>query len=131
MKKVDLKIEKLCNKLEHIVKYTNDIIVIKSWNLWGDDIYTISSNDLRGDIFSIISLADNHGYSIRVDYDTSLDSSDIHIGEDNENAKKLMQLVKDKYENQKDEKKIKKIDKSLEILDKINDLIIKKTLKKD
>lgn len=125
MKKVDSKIEKLCNKLEYIVKYTNDVIVIKSWNLWGDDIYTISSNDLCGDIFSIISLADNHGYSIRVDYDTSLDSSDIHIGEDNENAKKLMQLVKDKYENQKDEKKIKKIDKSLEILDKINDILFK------
>ena len=126
MKKLDLKIEKLCNKLEYIVKYANDISVIKRWNFyWTNSSYTVSSNSLCGDIFSITFLADKHAYCIKVDYDNSSDNSDILIDEDNENAKKLMEIVKDKYENLQDKEKIEKIDESLEIIDRINDRIFK------
>ena len=126
MKKLDLKIEKLCNKLEYIVKYGNGISVTKKWSFfWGNAIYVVSSDGLCDDIFSVTFLTDKHVYSINLDYDDSSDNSDILIDEDNENAKKLMQLVKDKYENEKDEEKIEKIDKSLEIIDRINDKIFK------
>ena len=123
MKKLDLKIKSLCDKLEYIVKYGNELTINKRSDYWGD-IYTVYSNNLYGDIFSISFISGKFAYAIKVEYDSS-DDLGILIDEDNENAKKLMGLVKDKYENQKDEEKIEKIDKSLEIIDRINDKIFK------
>ena len=125
MKKVDLKIESLCDKLQYMLKYSNEIVVNKGCGFWGNNIYTVSSDALCDDIFSIAFLADKHSYSIKIDYSDSSDDLGIVVDGNNENVKKLMQLVKDKYENQKDGEKIEKIDKALEIIDRINDRIFK------
>lgn len=124
MKKLDLKIEDLCDKLQYIVKYCNEIVVNKRYVSWANDIYTVSSNDLCDDIFTIAFIISKDAYSIKVNNKDSEDSG-ILIDKDNENAKNLMDLVIDKYENQKDKEKIEKIDESLRIIDRINDRIFK------
>ena len=124
MKKVDLKIQSLCDKLEYIVKYGNELTVNKRYVSWANDIYRVSSNDLCDDIFTIAFIISKDAYSIKVNNKSSEDLS-ILIDKDNENAKNLMELVKDKYENQKDKEKIEKIDQSLEIIDRINDRMFK------
>ena len=123
MKKLDLKIESLCGELEHIVKYGNELTINKRSDYWGD-IYTVYSNNLYGDIFSISFIAGKFTYAIKVEYDSS-DNLEILIDKDNENVKNLMELVIDKYKNQKDNEKIEKIDQSLGIIDRINDRIFK------
>lgn len=129
MKKLDLKIEKLCNKLEYIVKNSDEISAGIAYDIDNNTVYRISILNSDNDIFSIRLDADKHSYLIRIynegNYYKSSDSSSILIDMDNENAKKLMQLVKDKYENQQDKEMIEKIDKSLEIIDRINDRIFK------
>lgn len=124
MKKLDLKIEDLCDKLQYIVKYCNEIVVNKRYVSWANDMYTVSSNDLCDDIFNIAFIISKDAYSIKVNNKDSEDLG-ILIDKDNENAKNLMDLVIDKYENQKDKEKIEKIDESLRIIDRINDRIFK------
>lgn len=124
MKKLDLKIENLCDKLQYIVKYCNEIFVNKRYVSWANDMYTVSSNDLCDDIFTIAFIISKDAYSIKVNNKDSEDLG-ILIDKDNENAKNLMDLVIDKYENQKDKEKIEKIDESLRIIDRINDRIFK------
>ena len=124
MKKLDLKIEDLCDKLQYIVKYCNEIVVNKRYVSWANDMYTVSSNDLCDDIFTIAFIISKDAYSIKVNNKDSEDLG-ILIDKDNENAKNLMDLVIDKYENQKDKEKIEKIDESLRIIDRINDRIFK------
>ena len=124
MKKVDLKIESLCDKLQYILKYGNEIVVNKGCVYWANDIYRVSSDVLCDDIFTIAFVINKNAYSIKVNNKNSEDLS-ILIDKDNENVKKLMKIVKDKYENQKDGEKIEKIDESLEIIDRINDRIFK------
>lgn len=124
MKKLDLKIEDLCDKLQYIVKYCNEIVVNKRYVSWANDMYTVSSNDLCDDIFNIAFIISKDAYSIKVNNKDSEDLG-ILINKDNENAKNLMDLVIDKYENQKDKEKIEKIDESLRIIDRINDRIFK------
>lgn len=124
MKKLDLKIEDLCDKLQYIVKYCNEIFVNKRYVSWANDMYTVSSNDLCDDIFTIAFIISKDAYSIKVNNKDSEDLG-ILIDKDNENAKNLMDLVIDKYENQKDKEKIEKIDESLRIIDRINDRIFK------
>ena len=123
MKKIDSKIESLCDKLEYIVKYGNELIVNKRSDYWGY-IYTVSSNDLCDDIFTILFIISKDAYSIKVNNKDS-EVLEILIDKDNENAKNLMDLVIDKYKNQKDKEKIEKIDESLRIIDRINDRIFK------
>lgn len=125
MKKVDLKIKSLCDKLQYILKYGNEIVVNKYCDFWGNSTYRVYSKILCHDIFSITFLANKHSYSIKIDYSDSSNDLGIVVDRNNENVKKLMKLVKDKYENQKDGEKIEKIDKSLEIIDRINDRIFK------
>lgn len=124
MKKVDLKIESLCDKLQYILKYGNEIVVNKGCVYWANDIYRVSSDVLCDDIFTIAFVINKNAYSIKVNNKNSEDLS-ILIDKDNENVKKLMKIVKDKYENQKDGEKIEKIDESLEIIDRINDRMFK------
>lgn len=124
MKKLDLKIKNLCDKLQYIVKYGNEIVVNKRYVSWANDMYTVSSNDLCDDIFTIAFIISKDAYSIKVNNKDSEDLG-ILIDKDNENAKNLMDLVIDKYENQKDKEKIEKIDESLRIIDRINDRIFK------
>ena len=124
MKKLDLKIEDLCDKLQYIVKYCNEIFVNKRYVSWANDMYTVSSNDLCDDIFTIAFIISKDAYSIKVNNKDSEDLG-ILIDKDNENAKNLMELVIDKYENQKDKEKIEKIDQSLGIIDRISDKIFK------
>lgn len=124
MKKVDSKIESLCDKLQYIVKYGNEIVVNKGYVSWANDMYTVSSNDLCDDIFTIAFIISKNVYSIKVNNKDSEDIS-ILVDRDNENIKKLMKLIKDKYENRQNKKMIEKIDESLEIIDKINDRIFK------
>lgn len=125
MNEVDLKIEKLCNKLEYIVKYGNNITINKECAFWGNNIYTVSSNALCDDIFTITFVADRRAYFIKADFNDSSNDLGIAVNMNNENAKKLMEIVKDKYENLQDKEKIEKIDESLEIIDRINDRIFK------
>lgn len=123
MKKLDLKIEKLCDKLEYIVKYTNDITVDIAHDIDNNAVYRIFILDSDNDIFSIRLLADNHSCLLRIynegNYYKSSGSSSILVDTDNENVKKLMNLVKDKYEEKNDKVKIEKIDECLEILDRM------------
>ena len=127
MNEVDLKIEKLCNKLEYIVKYSNNISVNITYDAYKNIVYRISILNSDNDIFSIV--ADNLSCLMKVynkgNYYKSSDSSSILVDRDNENIKKLMKLIKDKYENRQNKKMIEKIDESLEIIDKINDRIFK------
>lgn len=129
MKKLDLKIEKLCNKLEYIVKYGNGISVDTAYDIDNNTVYRIFILNSDNDIFSIRLLTNKHSYLIRIynegNYYKSSDSSFVLVDMDNENAKKLMGLVKDKYEEKNDKANIERIDKSLEILDRINDRIFK------
>lgn len=125
MKKLDLKIESLCNKLEYIVKYGSELTVNKGCGFWGNNMYTVSSDALCDDIFTIAFVRGKDVYSIKIDYSDSSDDLGIVVDANNENAKKLMDLVIDKYENQKDGEKIEKVDKSLEIIDRISDRIFK------
>ena len=97
MKKIDSKIESLCDKLEYIVKYGNELIVNKRSDYWGY-IYTVSSNDLCDDIFTILFIISKDAYSIKVNNKDS-EVLEILIDKDNENAKNLMDLVIDKYKN--------------------------------
>ena len=124
MKKVDLKIKNLCDKLQYIVKYGNEIVVNKRYVSWANDMYTVSSNGLCDDIFTIAFIISKDAYSIKVNDKDSEDLS-ILVDKNNENAKNLMELVIDKYENQKDGEKIEKIDESLRIIDRISDRIFK------
>lgn len=123
MKKLDLKIEKLCNKLEGIIKHTNDITVDIAHDIDNNAVYRIFILDSDNDIFSIRLLADNHSCLLRIynegNYYKSSGSSSILVDTDNENVKKLMNLVKDKYEEKNDKVKIEKIDECLEILDRM------------
>lgn len=123
MKKLDLKIEKLCNKLEDIVKHTNDITVDIAHDIDNNTVYRIFILNSDNDIFSIRLLADNHSCLLRIynegNYYKSSGSSSILVDTDNENVKKLMNLVKDKYEDKNDKVKIEKIDECLEILDRM------------
>lgn len=124
MKKLDSKIESLCDKLQYIVKYGNEIVVNKRYVSWANDMYTLSSNDLCDDIFTIAFIISKDAYSIKVNNKDS-DDLGILIDKDNENVKNLMELVIDKYKNQKDNEKIEKIDQSLGIIDRISDKIFK------
>lgn len=124
MKKVDLKIKNLCDKLQYIVKYGNEIVVNKRYVSWANDMYTVSSNGLCDDIFTIAFIISKDAYSIKVNDKDSEDLS-ILVDKNNENVKNLMELVIDKYENQKDGEKIEKIDESLRIIDRISDRIFK------
>ena len=128
MKEVDLKIEKLCNKLEDIVN-SSEITVDATYDINNNSVYRIFILNSDNDIFSIRLLTDEHSYLIRVynegNYYKSSESVSINIDIDDKNAKNLMEIVKDKYENQKDKEKIEKIDKALEIIDRINDRIFK------
>ena len=124
MKKVDLKIKNLCDKLQYIVKYGNEIVVNKRYVSWANDMYTVSSNGLCDDIFTIAFIISKDAYSIKVNDKDSEDLS-ILVDKNNENVKNLMELVIDKYENQKDKEKIEKIDQSLGIIDRISDKIFK------
>lgn len=123
MKKLDLKIEKLCNKLECIIKHSDDISVDTAHDIDNNTVYRIFILNSDNDIFSIRLLANNHSYLIRIynegNYYKSSDSSFVLIDMDNENVKKLMELVKDKHKEQNDKLNIERIDKSLEILDRI------------
>lgn len=123
MKKLDLKIEKLCNKLECIIKHSDDISVDIAHDIDNNTVYRIFILNSDNDIFSIRLLANNHSYLIRIynegNYYKSSDSSFVLVDMDNENVKKLMELVKDKYKDQNDKVNIERIDKSLEILDRI------------
>lgn len=127
MKKLDSKIESLCDKLQYIVKYGNEISVTITYDAYKNIVYRISILNSDNDIFSIV--ADNLSCLIKVynegNYYKSSDSSFILVDADNENIKKLMKLIKDKYENRQDKKMIEEIDKSLEIVDRINDRIFK------
>lgn len=129
MKKLDLKIEKLCNKLEYIVKNSDEISADIAYDIDNNSVYRISILNSDNDIFSIRLDVDKHSYLIRIynegNYYKSSDSSSILIDEDNENVKKLMKLIKDKYENRQNKKMIEKIDECLEIVDRINDRIFK------
>lgn len=123
MKKLDLKIEKLCNKLEGIIKHTNDITVDIAHDIDNNTVYRIFILNSDNDIFSIRLLADNHSCLLRIynegNYYRSSGSSSILVDTDNENVKKLMNLVKDKYEDKNDKVKIEKVDECLEILDRM------------
>ena len=127
MNEVDLKIEKLCNKLEYIVKYGNGITITIIYDGYKNTVYRISILNSDNDIFSIVAYelsclieVYNEG-----NYYKSSDSSSILVDRDNENIKKLMKLIKDKYENRQNKKMIEKIDECLEIVDRINDRIFK------
>lgn len=124
MKKIDSKIERLCDKLQYIVKYGSEIVVDITCGFFGNNIYRVSSHNLSDDIFTISIVIDKHAYCIEINNKDSEDLS-LLVDVDNENAKNLMDLVRSKYENQKDKEKIVKIDQSLEILDRINDRIFK------
>lgn len=121
MKKVDSKIESLCNKLEYIVKYGNGITIDRG--LLSNNIYRISSNDLYGYIVTIVFIINENAYFIKVNNNNPSNSLGIFVDADNENVKKLMQLIKDKYKSQqykeKEKEMIEKIDEFLEILDRI------------
>ena len=127
MEKLDLKIEKLCNKLEYIVKYGNGITIDRG--LLSNNIYRISSNDLNGYTVTMVFIINENTYFIKVNNNNTSNSLGIFVDADNENVKKLMQLIKDKYKSQqykeKEKEMIEKIDEFLEILDKINDRIFK------
>lgn len=125
MNEVNLKIEKLCNKLEYIVKHSDEISVDRG--VLCNNIYRIYSDDLYDYIFSIVFIKNKNAYFIKVNNNDSSNNLGIFVDADNKNAKKIMELVKDKYKNQQDKEKemIEKIDKSLEILDRINDRIFK------
>lgn len=122
MKKLDLKIEKLCGKLEDIVN-SDDTSVDIAYDIDNNSVYRIFILNSDNDIFSIRLLVDNHSCLIRIynegNYYKSSSSSSVLVDMDNENVKKLMELVKDKYDEQNDKAKIEKIDKALEILDRI------------
>lgn len=121
MNEVDLKIEKLCNKLEYIVKYGNGISLTINYDRYNNIVYRVSILNSDNDIFSIV--ADRLSCLIKVynegNYYKSSDSSFILVDADNENVKKLMKLIKDKYENRQNKKMIENIDECLEILDRI------------
>ena len=123
MKKLDLKIEKLCNKLECIVNNIDDITVDIAYDIDNNSVYRIFILNSDNDIFSIRLLADNHSCLIRIynegNYYKSSGSSSVLVDMDNENVKKLMELVKDKYDEQNDKAKIEKIDECLEILNRM------------
>lgn len=125
MKKLDLKIKKLCGKLEDIVKYGNGITIDRG--LLSNNIYRISSNDLNGYTVTMVFIINENAYFIKVNNSNISNSLGIFVDADNENVKKLMQLIKDKYKSQqyKEKEMIEKIDEFLEILDKINDRIFK------
>lgn len=122
MKKLDLKIEKLCGKLEDIVN-SDDTSVDIAYDIDNNTVYRISILNSDNDVFSIRLLADNHSCLMRIynegNYYKSSGSSSILVDTDNENVKRLMELVKDKYDEQNDKTKIEKIDESLEILDRL------------
>ena len=127
MNEADLKIEKLCNKLEYIVKYGNNITITIIYDGYKNTVYRISILNSDNDIFSIVAY--NLSCLIEVynegNYYKSSDSSSILVDADNENIKKLMKLIKDKYENRQNKKMIENIDECLEILDRNNDRIFK------
>lgn len=122
MKKIDSKIESLCGELEHIVN-SCEITVDVAYDIDNNTVYRISILNSDNDIFSIRLLADEHSYLIRVynegNYYKSSESVSINIDIDDKNAERLIELIKSKYNNKKDKEKIEKIDKALEILNRL------------